>query len=308
MVCECNARGFGETSLDETFSLMFFGNFLAAILAGLVAQVVVELLPLTRSAANPMWYYGGCISAFDLSAASLAVSLILMTCLWNENYGSKVGSENNGTLEGGPSGILAPLRRACGRSVFCLGAVVSIFEASMYVFVFNWTRTLEGASAETVPLGLVFSTFMACCMGGSSLFSVLSSKGIPPKMILLGGLIASSSSMLATLSKPLPIWFLYSAFLLFEVCVGLYWPAAGAMKAKVVSEEARSTIYNLNRVPLNVIVVGVLLHGGEPRTAFLGCACLLAFGVLCLLGVNVPPGEVKLPDAKTSLVRQTSWQ
>jgi MFS family permease len=162
----------------------------------------------------------------------------------------------------------------------------------MYIFVFNWTMTLEHASDDKVPLGLVFSTFMACCMGGSSLFSVLSLKGVQLHFMLGGAFILSAVCMLVPVINKPPVWAVLIAFLVFEACVGLYWPAMGAAKARVVPEQARATIYNFYRVPLNVIVVAVLLAQQFPaRMAFMSCACMLAGAALLLFGVKVPPGD-----------------
>ena len=47
------------------------------------------------------------------------------------------------------------------------------------------------------------------------------------------------------------------------------------MKSRLVPEEARATIYNLYRVPLNAIVLAVLLNHMETGTAFGCCAAML---------------------------------
>lgn len=46
-----------------------------------------------------------------------------------------------------------------------LGAMQSMFEASMYTFVFLWTPALS-PNGEKIPHGLVFSCFMTACMVG----------------------------------------------------------------------------------------------------------------------------------------------
>jgi hypothetical protein len=58
------------------------------------------------------------------------------------------------------------------------------------------------------------------------------------------------------------------AFLVFECCVGIYFPAMGTMKSNIVPEESRAALYNLFRVPLNVIVLGVLLSDMKTSVAF----------------------------------------
>merc|ERR1712194_214838 len=50
-----------------------------------------------------------------------------------------------------------------------------------------------------------------------------------------------------------------SAFTIFEVSVGMYFPAMGVLKSRLVPEASRSSIYNFFRVPLNIIVVFALI-------------------------------------------------
>merc|ERR1719316_2323093 len=58
------------------------------------------------------------------------------------------------------------------------------------------------------------------------------------------------------------------AFLLFECCVGIYFPAICTLKSDIVPEAHRSTIYNLFRAPMNMIVVSVLLVNPDLGTTF----------------------------------------
>ena len=90
MVCEHNARGYDAASLNDTFSLMYFGNSLCAILAGLMAESAANLQRLTR--VSGVWHYGGYCSPFDLSALFLVLGLALISSLWSENYGAAEAS------------------------------------------------------------------------------------------------------------------------------------------------------------------------------------------------------------------------
>lgn len=53
-----------------------------------------------------------------------------------------------------------------------LGAIQSLFEGSMYTFVFLWTPALS-PNSEEIPHGFIFATFMLSSMLGSSLASRL---------------------------------------------------------------------------------------------------------------------------------------
>ena len=112
-------------------------------------------------------------------------------------------------------------------------------------------------------------------MGGSSLFAI-ASQSIPCEKLL------TYVFLLAAIALGLPLVVgsstigVLSAFYLFEACVGMYWPAIGTVKSMVVPEETRATIYNLYRIPLNAVVLGVLLSGIGVATAFGCCVGLLA--------------------------------
>jgi hypothetical protein len=56
-----------------------------------------------------------------------------------------------------------------------LGAIQSLFEGSMYTFVFLWTPALSHYD-QMIPFGFIFATFMLASMLGSSLASRLMSR------------------------------------------------------------------------------------------------------------------------------------
>lgn len=56
-----------------------------------------------------------------------------------------------------------------------LGAIQSLFEGSMYTFVFLWTPALS-PNDQMIPFGFIFATFMLASMLGSSLASRLMSR------------------------------------------------------------------------------------------------------------------------------------
>lgn len=74
------------------------------------------------------------------------------------------------------------------------------------------------------------------------------------------------------------------AFILLEICVGMYYPAIGSLRSQVVPEQYRANIINWFRVPMNLITCGGLLflHRGVESSAetnkhmFLVCTAVLA--------------------------------
>lgn len=135
----------------------------------------------------------------------------------------------------------------------------------------------------------VFGCFMAAMMAGSTLVKLVSSSRhhSPPgwvklstsfrcssvavgclpfthssllaRRFLRGVLAVACLSLFIPALRPPPIATL-SCFLLFEACVGAYYPSMGVIKSKHVPEEARATIYSLFRVPLNLAVALVLFN------------------------------------------------
>jgi len=198
------------------------------------------------------------------------------------------------------------LMRNDGDILIC-GLLQSLFEGSMYIFVFMWTPALTPGGgghggedkedgAEPPPYGQMFATFMLCCMCGSSIYSILSKIYSAEELLLRVFAVAAMA-----LSVP---FFLaedpnaaYAAFLLFEVCVGVYFPSMGTMKSGIVPEESRAALYNLFRVPLNVIVLGVLLSDMRTTTAFGWSTCFLASG--CALQFHLM-GRLKASKAESS--------
>jgi hypothetical protein len=243
----------------------------------MLAEAAADAVPLTpvvkgAGGAAGIWHYGGFCSPFDLSALFLVIAFFLISSFWGENYGS---SESASKIEDSLcSSIDQPVKQITGDvRILMIGIVVSLFEGSMYVFVFNWTPALASSTGST-PFGLIFATFMVACMGGSSLFAVLSSK-MKSESMLRGAFVVGSLSFvipLATTNKAMVL----GAFCAFEAVVGMYWPAMGTVKSQVVPEESRATIYNIFRVPLNGVVLAVLLNHMETVTAFGICAGMLA--------------------------------
>jgi len=235
--------------LQQTFSLATFGNGVAAILAGVVASHLVE--------------HYGLVSPFMLSLALLVIATLFVMFAWKENYGDQSSSALE-TLTNAVSDLRAD------KTIALLGLIQSLFEGAMYTFVFMWTPMLQRTASDPdhVPLGIVFSTFMACTMMGSCFFSLLIAYMSLQK---LGQLVLffSACSMLIPVFYDSPTALMLS-FCLFELCCGLYWPCFGSLRGHYIPERSRSATMNLFRVPLNLLVVFVLIEISKfsPQTPF----------------------------------------
>jgi len=127
---------------------------------------------------------------------------------------------------------------------------------------------------------------MIMCMLGTRIFGYLS--GIMPiEQIGVMTMIASAGShMIVVVSSDVTTRFL--AFLVFEACVGIYFPMIGTLKGEIVPEDMRSTIYNIYRLPLNVaVLLPLMLNLSITLTFILTTSILLLAGASSFALMNM---------------------
>jgi len=201
---------------------------------------------------------------------------MLIFLLWTENYGEKTSSGNHADVS---QSMKEAVQLITGNpDILLCGLVSSLFEASMYVFVFQWTPAVSQEGQPKPPFGHIFSTFMVSCMLGSRVFS-LASKYMTPQRIGQGVIALATATHLAVPMIDDP-QVRFTAFLLFEMSVGIYFPMIGTLKSSIVPEASRATIYNLYRVPLNFLVIGALVCKASTKTAFTVTSILLGLALL----------------------------
>ena len=272
--------------LSKSFSVASYGNSTIAILAGLFANKAAsmnELKPFFDPDPNTAKFYtGGFLNPFDMALVAVTLCGIFAALFWDENYGTD-NRNNTGDSSKKEVSLYGGFKNAFfttynSTDILLTGIICSLFEGSMYIFVFMWTPamtnlTKEAGSNDALPFGLIFSTFMVCCMAGSSIFSIAVEKVSCERMGLGVFSGATASFMLMALSTSDTLTFL--AFLLFEMSVGCYFPMMGTMKSAIVPESKRAAIYNLYRIPLNFIVLFSLLTNLTPKQSFILCATML---------------------------------
>jgi len=282
----------GVSSLiSKSFSAAAYGNSVVAILAGLLANAASsgDMIPMfsTGTKEDALLWKGGYLNPFDIALFTLICCGLLASFLWEENYGV---DKLEDSIEDTPRksapwyfAFTSAIRATTSSTeVLLCGLVCSLFEGSMYIFVFMWTPAMKDLTKMAnpdfdgdLPFGLIFSTFMVCCMAGSSTFSVLIENGCKVEQIGLGIFcVAACAFGMMVISHSDVTTFL--AFLLFEVCVGVYFPTMGTMKSIIVPENKRAAIYNLYRIPLNFIVLTSLLTDLSYGTSFFICTLMLA--------------------------------
>ncbi len=271
MVCEHNRLGFDEASLGNTFSYATFGNGLAAVVAGLIANTAAEA--------------SGYVAPFIVAMIPLALTALIVAFTWSENYGNA-----NQNITGSFTKAFELIKsdpRIC-----TLAVAQSCFEGAMYTFVFMWTpalKTAEESKAEeegraleegtSQYLGVIFACFMVCVMVGSSVFKLTNtSKTRLYKIPLILHGVSFITMLLITVFYDHKL-VVYICFLVFEISVGVFYPAYGVIKSEKLPEEIRSSVMNIFRIPLNAFVVLLLLKIKFLSPPIVFGVCTLTHGI-----------------------------
>eukprot|EP00164_Ancoracysta_twista_P007361 GFYU01010431.1.p1 GENE.GFYU01010431.1~~GFYU01010431.1.p1 ORF type:complete len:452 (-),score=126.51 GFYU01010431.1:397-1752(-) len=284
MVDQHRKEGFPDALLGRTFSYMGFLNPFTAIISGTIANALAA-----------KWTV---VAPFDAAGILLTLGTILLIWLWDENYGDadiSLGEQYSHTWR-----LLTQ-----DKMIWRVGMVQSLFEGAMYIFVFMWTPLLQksldldNARSKEV-LGLVFASFMTAAMFGSSVYKALIKFGVANHHIAVVTIFLSTIGLFlpGISQEPYPA---VIGCLIFEVCVGLYWPAVGVLRSEYVPEETRATMYNIFRIPLNIIVVGVLIDVQhlEFYHVFLMCGSFMALAFLFTISlVRNRAGYVAIDNQK----------
>ena len=270
--------------VSKTFIKATLFNSLISVAAGFVANCVAE------------WFGFGPVAPFIVAIPFLIAAGVLIQLTWNENYGARSNKVFQPCFESLRHIVTNP-------RVKLIGAVTSFFESVMYIFVFLWTPVLDRANA---PLGIVFSSFMLCVIIGSIVFDFLLKNGVAPARIIVVAIVAAavanSGAAVVGLKHPR---FSFVMFLLLELACGVYFPAMGWIRQRILPEAHQAGIINWFRVPLNTIAAVVLMvlhdtHSSYGIELIFGLsAVLLGVGALCgvrLLALTKNDENLKLVD------------
>jgi len=275
---------------------------------GFVGEVLADSGVVRPMAEGSCVHWGGDLCPFELAIACLVLGAAIIACLWEENY----GTDSRPSADPQKAAGFIPNITDClrlwvqDRRVWLLCVVTACFESSMYAFIFYWTPALEKeVQGEEPPYGLIFALFMMACTCGSSTATLATNVRPASRLAicLVAGVVTFAAAANAVRFSRFALTF--ACFIVFEFCVGLYFPSAGVMKSEVVPERVRATTYNLYRVPMNFVVILLLVWDVDIQLVYSICASLLALG-FCALAVAVassrggPKGPARRSDARSA--------
>jgi MFS transporter, MFS domain-containing protein family, molybdate-anion transporter len=254
MIAEYHRRDLSSSlSLGSMFSFSVTLSSIVAILSGVLGEAIVGYTDTTTS-------------PFMAAFVCLVIAFISIYYLWDENFG-EVANE-----KGHQATSLKTLM--ADKRVLALTTTTTLFEGSMYLFVFFWAPTIIAAHTSTdtessLPFGIIFSCFMCAVMLGSSMFGAIKPDNARDAGHLMLSILALASYGLLIpvlqQSETATFW----SFALFEMCVGLYFPSMSRLKSELVDDAVRAKVYGVMRLPLNVFIavaLGITQDGDDHRS------------------------------------------
>jgi len=283
MVTHHHFKGYPSSKLGDTFEKAWSLNSFIAILAGIITSYAVSYYEKYDIVKNKPYE----IAAFDCSAITLIIALFMINYKWKiENYG-----DTNVDLK--HSLINAANLFKENKSILLVGVLQSGFESAMYLFVFMWTMALETTyisdttiEDDTIDHGMIFAVFMEACLVGTTISSKLTSMTTEKIAFMLCSIAACA---LLYIPHTTNYEFRLFSFIIFECCVGIYFPTIGGLRSKYVPDNVRATIMNIFRIPLNIIVVIVLWYIDELglQKVFYLAAILLVIAAIASYSLNI---------------------
>jgi MFS family permease len=253
MIAEYHKRDLSSSlCLGSMFSSLTTLSSVVAIVSGVVGEAIVH-------------HTGTKTAPFITSFVCLAIAFVAIHQLWVENFGDMMSEKGENT--GGIRKLLTD------RRILALATTTTLFEGSMYLFVFFWSPTLISAHSltdveSTLPFGVIFSCFMCAVMLGSTIFAIMKPDNARDAgHLMLSVLALASCGLLIPVlqrSEGATFW----SFTLFEMCVGLYNPSMSQLKSELVDDAVRAKVYGFMRLPLNAFIVvglGITKDGDEHR-------------------------------------------
>ncbi|SAL96083.1 hypothetical protein [Absidia glauca] len=279
-VSEHTSRGYPADWRSRTFATSTFLNGLVAIIAGLVANQLVDF-----------WGVG---APYVFAMVLLGFAGFMISTTWTENYGEAQGNRDVKLVDALKQGCQVLFSNS---NILVLGAAQTFFECSMYVFVLLYTPAIESAALthfgyedenQKLPLGYLFSTLMFAVMCGSLAFQSLDRQASVPNARGLVSTLSKDRLLVLALSIASAAFCCMAygvssvrlAYHAFEFTTGMYYPSISSLKAEAIPEESRASVMTLLRIPMNVSIAIIFWNIEAISQAMLFAMC----GIMTFVG------------------------
>ncbi|KAE8740723.1 hypothetical protein FOCC_FOCC013743 [Frankliniella occidentalis] len=229
--------------MNDTFAKATFYNGLLAVVAGFVSSIAADLCG---------W---GPLAPFMIAIPILLTACMVTSVCWEENCG--LDSTKSFTFRHTTCKSIHLIFSPKEKTLLHLGIIQMFYESAVYTFVIAWSPILLPLNFS---LGLVFAAFMLSIMLGSIIYSSIMSSELtsPENMLSLAMKMATVSMTVVAIltaldTSQIMTQICYVAFLVFEVSVGMYYPAWGYLAGRTVPEDIRASVVSWFRLPMNIL-------------------------------------------------------
>ncbi|KAI0192087.1 molybdate-anion transporter MOT2 [Xylaria flabelliformis] len=214
--------------LTRTYAATTVVNCLAAILSGGVGEILV-------------WATGTRKSPFLAGVVLLWLALQAIWSRWVENFGAEASTQTR------PS-VWSILKTP---PILALAFASTMFDGSMNLFVFYWIPKLSSlrktSSGSEPPYGVIYSSFMAVSMAAALAFNIIMDKQVVKYSRLAVGVASVAALCFAKLAAAKSEAGTFWLFCALQACIGMFTPCVGYLKARLIDDDARATVYSVSK-------------------------------------------------------------
>ncbi|CAF4117438.1 unnamed protein product [Adineta steineri] len=287
-------NGLSTDSLKQILRNAFVLSSISAIAIGFISQFLVELLGL------------GYVAPIDIAIGVYVIMIVFIATQWTENYGDKEASNTTSFVHAFQA-LRDDLR------IVLVGLITALFDATIYIFVIEWTPALQHASKWTIyeplPLGIIFSCHMLFMMIGSFAFKPLSKRfqvqSYMLVIILLTGVALAMPVIFPNVQPAVLV-----SFFVYEFCVGVYQPSISLLRSQYLPDSTRGTLMNYFNIPRCALFFAVTFWQFPLTVIFAYCSAMLLVAFVCLLILRSmkAPDEHIVPSENVALLPETTSQ
>ncbi|CAF1588114.1 unnamed protein product [Adineta ricciae] len=262
---EHKQRNLNDQHLEHTLNNANIYLNIATIGTGFLAQLLAKSY--------------GYIAPFTVGVGFFMITFVFILCHWSENYGREKSHMHASFVSA------MKILRADTRILLC-GLCNALFSASSYIWLIEWAPTLEAATNLTIskplPLGYIYSGYLSSRLFGACMSGPLLKRFRPQMLLSILYLVAALALSIPIIMPDEQIIVLFG-FVVFQICIGTFWPAIALLRSEYIPNELRSTLMNYLRVPQLLLMLIVLLGHFSLSTVFTLCLSMLLVAMLIML-------------------------
>jgi MFS transporter, MFS domain-containing protein family, molybdate-anion transporter len=254
--------------LYRTFGTMGVINSFAAVMCGVLGDRLIWATGYNKAPFVVSWLvmwqamqlvWSKMVSAY-ISDAWLEFPLILS--LQRESYGA-VSTDDMELKKNTPS-LGTFFKRPY---VWALMLAAMAFEGSSFMFAFAALPVINSVhrTKSELPATYLFACIMTSALVGSLSFNIMMVKKRFRHIRLLSLVLLGANFVCYRLARPKNERSTFWMANMFGLLIGLYYPCIGTLKARLIEEGIRSTVFSLVRAPVYLYVIAqLLLNQGTP--------------------------------------------